>query len=109
MTFHKATRLTVVAETLNKAAIIKLIEEHGAAGYSVFNGGGQGAHGYHPSHRASVADGFSIVKIEMITSDRAMAEHLAEQITEQVFVHHAGIVYLDEVDVLRKEKFEGAE
>ena len=105
MTFRDATRLTVITETLNEPTILKMIEAHGATGYSVFNGGGKGTHGVHPPHRASVADGFAIVKIEAVVTERDQAEAIAREITETVFEHHAGIVYLDRVEILRKTKF----
>lgn len=109
MPFHSATRLVVITEKLNEPAILALIDAQGASGYSVFNGGGKSGHGDHPVHRASVADGFAIVKIEAIVGERAVAETLAEQITEQVFTHQSGIVYLDRVEILRKEKFDRAQ
>lgn len=105
MAFAQATRVTITVEQLNETAVVKLVEDFGATGYSVFNGGGKGAHGLHPVHRASVADGFAIVKVEAIMADRAQAEALAEEITQRILAHHAGIIYLDVVEVLRQEKF----
>lgn len=105
MAFYEATRVTITVEQLNETAVVKLVEQFGATGYSVFEGGGKGAHGLHPAHRALVADGFAIVKVEAIMADRAQAEALAEEITKRILTHHAGIIYLDVVDVLRQGKF----
>ena len=102
---HRATRISVIAEKLIQDGIVRIIEAAGATGYSFFDGAGKGQRGLHPAHRPSVVDGFSIVKIEAVVSDRRLAERIAEQVAEAFFETYSGVVYLDDVEVLRPEKF----
>lgn len=105
MKTHMVTRVSITAEKLLKDKIIAILEEEGATGYSFFDGGGKGAHGEHPAHRPSIVDEFSLVKIEVIIASRKDAETIAERIANDYFKTYSGIVYLDEVEILRPEKF----
>jgi len=101
----KAVKLSIVAEKILHERILKRIEEVGATGYSVFEGGGKGRHTLHPTDRASLVGAFSIAKIEVILSDRAAAEKLAEAVVSEFFDRYPGIVYLEDVEVVRRERF----
>ena len=52
-----------------------------------------------------MAQGFNIVRIEVIVADRAAAERIAETVASRFFKQYPGIVYIDQVEVLRPEKF----
>ncbi len=103
---HKATMISIVTEKIIQDQITKLVEEAGATGYTVLAGGGKGSHGVRSSDGASVVSAFSNVKIEVLTSDRAMAEAIADDIAAKFFDNFAGIIYLHEVEVLRPHKFQ---
>lgn len=105
MKTHIATRISIIAERLIQDGIIRILEDAGATGHFIFEGGGEGAHGPHPLHRPAIVDGFSIVKIEVILSDRATAEEIAGKVAESYFKKYSGIIYLDNVEVLRPGKF----
>jgi len=105
MKTYKATRISIVAEKLIEDGIIRILEDAGATGYSVFEGGGKGSHGPHPLHRPAIVDGFAIIKIEAILGNRNAAERIADAVTQKYFGQYSGIVYLDDVEILRPAKF----
>jgi hypothetical protein len=105
MKTHQATRISIVAEKLIQDGVVRILEDAGASGYSVFDGGGKGGHGPHPVHRPSIVGEFAIVKIETIVSSRDTAEAIAEQVAAAYFGDHSGVIYLSTVDVLRPDKF----
>tara|TARA_R110000787_G_scaffold285173_2_gene400098 strand:+ start:56797 stop:57114 length:318 start_codon:yes stop_codon:yes gene_type:complete len=105
MTTHKATLISIIAEKLIHDGVTRILKNAGATGYSFFEGAGKGGHGLHPAHRPSIVDDFAIVKTEVVVKDRRVAEKIAAEIAEAYFAKYSGIIYMDEVDVLRPEKF----
>lgn len=105
MKTHKATRISIIAEKLIQDGITRILDDAGATGYSLFEGGGKGAHGPHPLQRAAVVTDFSIIKIEVILADRETAEAIAEAVSDRYFETYSGIIYLDDVEILRPGKF----
>ncbi|MEM7610705.1 MAG: P-II family nitrogen regulator [Pseudomonadota bacterium] len=102
---HKATKVIIITEKLLIDNVAKLILAEGASGYTVMAAGGQGSRGMRSSDRASVVDGLSNVKIEVIVADRNKALRIIEAVNERYFGNYSGITYLEEVDVLRPHKF----
>jgi len=102
---YEAMKVSIVTEKLNEREIEEIVEAAGATGYTVFEGSGKGSHGVKTRDRPSLVGDFSLVKIEVIVGDRETAEAIAEQVAETYFRHYAGIVYIDAVEVLRREKF----
>lgn len=105
ITPHKAAKVVIVTEKLIEEKIEKIIIDAGATGYTVLNGSGKGAHGVRTRDRPSVIADFALVRIEVIVGERAIAERIAEEVSEGFFQNYSGIIYLDEVEVLRREKF----
>jgi len=103
--FHKATKISIVAEKLIQHGITHIIEQAGASGYTVIDGGGKGSHGVRATDRPSVVGDFAIVKIEVVMSDAEKARKIAEKVAEDYFDRYSGIVYIEEVEVLRPQKF----
>lgn len=103
--FHKATKIILVVERLLRDKVVAIVEAEGAKGYTVTEGSGKGAHGLRGADRPSIAQGFTIVRIEVIVADRAAAERIAETVAARYFEKYPGIVYMDEVEVMRLEKF----
>ncbi|MFW5660888.1 MAG: P-II family nitrogen regulator [Oceanicaulis sp.] len=103
--FHKATKIILVVERLLRDKVVAIVEKEGAKGYTVTEGVGKGEHGLHGSDRPSIAQGFTIVRIEVIVADRAAAERIAQSVADRYFKEYPGIVYMDQVEVLRLEKF----
>ncbi len=100
---YMAKKVSIVVEKLNEREIERIVEAAGAKGYTVFEGSGKGSHGV--KNRPSLVNAFSLVKIEVIVGSLEMAEAIAEQVADTYFEHYAGIVYIDDVAVLRREKF----
>ncbi len=105
MKTHKATLISIVAEKLIHDGVTRILENAGATGYSFFEGAGKGEHGRHPAHSPSIVDDFAIVKTEVIVNDRRVAEQIAAEIAETYFAKYSGIIYMEEIEVLRPEKF----
>lgn len=102
---YKAAKVVIITEKLIVDKVIKLIETAGGTGYTIVAAGGSGSRGVRSSGRAAVVDGFTNVKIEVITADRKTAEKIADEVTEQFFENYSGISYLEEVEILRPQKF----
>lgn len=104
--FHKATKIVLVVEQLMRDKVCAVVEAEGAKGYTVIDCSGKGAHGMHPGGaRPSVIQGFSLSRIEVIVKDRAAAERIAETVADKYLKQQSGIVYIDDVEVLRPNKF----
>lgn len=106
MTFP-ATKVSIVVEKLIQDGVTRIIMEAGARGFTIIDGAGLGEHGLHSSERPAIVGAFAIVKIEVVVSDNAVAEKIADAVAQQYFDHHPGIVYLETVQVLRPTKFGG--
>lgn len=102
---HKATKVVVITEKLIFEGVAKIIEEAGGSGYTVVAAGGKGSRGVRSASRASVVDAFANIKFEVITSDRAVAEAIADRVAAAYFDNYSGITYLEEVEILRPHKF----
>lgn len=102
---HKATKIVIITEKMLLDGVIRILEEAGAHGYTVVAAGGKGDHGVRSRERAAVVDAFSNVRIEVITASREVATHIADTVAARYFEDYAGITYLQDVEVLRIQKF----
>ncbi len=110
MKFYKAKKIVIIAEKMLTPKICDIIDSSGARGYTVVPAGGKGAHHKHyTSERASVVDDFSTVRIEVIVNDKSRAEKIVSNVVDQCFDNYSGIVYLEDVEILRPAKFNGEE
>ena len=100
-----AVKLSIVVERLLEPVVERLLAEAGVKGYSIFPGGGRGAHGSRSAHGAGVVREFAIVKVEVVLRDRATAERIAETLIRAHLREQSGIVWLEPVEVLREGKF----
>lgn len=103
--FHKATKIVLVVETFLREKVTAIVEAEGATGYTVIDCAGKGSHGLHGGDRPSVVRGFALSRLEVIVANRAAAERIAETVAERYFQEYSGIVYIDDVEVLRPAKF----
>ena len=104
--FYKAIKVIVVTERFIEKEVSKIIEANGGKGYTLVAAGGKGAHHFHSTEsRASVVEDFSNIKIEVIVLDRSVAEQIAGTIMNEIFDDYPGIIYLEEVEIWRKERF----
>ncbi|MEM9470229.1 MAG: P-II family nitrogen regulator [Pseudomonadota bacterium] len=103
---HKAKKVVIITERFIRDDVIKIIEECGATGYTITNAAGKGARGVRRgTDRATVVEGTTNIKFEIITFDDDMAEMIAERVADEYFNNYSGITYLENVYILRPEKF----
>ena len=103
---YKARKLVIITEKLILEGVARIIEACGATGYTVVAAGGKGSRGVRSQDRPAVVDGFANVKIEVITANPEIAERIVERVAEVYFPHYSGIAYLEEVEILRRAKFD---
>jgi nitrogen regulatory protein P-II 2 len=94
-------RVTIVVDNHVERQIVKEIHDLGATGYTYTVVHGHGAKGTRPSSWEGPN-----AKIEVISTPE-LAQRIFEHVAKNYFEHYATIVYLDDVEVLRPEKFSG--
>lgn len=102
---YKAKKVVVVTEKVILDGVVKIIERHGATGYTVFHTGGKGSRRVRSADRARVVDALANVQIECITDTDGAAEKIAEEVAATYFQNYSGITYLEDVEILRPHKF----
>lgn len=102
---HKATLISIMTEKVFEDQILEVLEQEGAKGYTIFEGGGNGSFHLHPAQHLSMVDEFRIVKIEVIVLKEEVADAIAARIMEECFTDQPGIVSLSEVQIFRSQKF----
>ncbi len=104
--FHTAVKVIIVTEKFLQERVCSLIESGGGKGYTLVSAGGKGLHHLHSTDdKASVIEGFGNIKIEVIVRDRSKAEAIAETVMQNVFREYPGIIYLENVEIWREERF----
>lgn len=104
--FHPATKLVIVTEHFLIEKVCEVIEQFHQKGYTVVPAGGKGLHHSHPTlKQATVVEGFDNVKIDVITHDRSVADSIAKAILEDCFDEYPGVMYLENVEICRPERF----
>lgn len=102
---YTATLISIITEKVFETEILNFLEQEGAKGYSIFEGGGNGSFHLHHGQHMSLVDEFKIVKIEVIMLDRPKAEQIAHTLMNDYFVEQPGIVSLTETEIFRPQKF----
>lgn len=92
-------RLTIIAEAVLEGRLLRLLADSGAKGFTLTEARGQGSRGV----RASEWEGRNI-KIETLVSP-AVADRLLERLAEDYFPRFAVVAYVEEVGVVRGEKY----
>lgn len=106
MTLHQAEKVVIVTETIIAKGICAIIERCGATGYSIVAASGKGSRNMRSGiNRTSVIEDFANVKIEVIVNSKAMAEAIMDEVTATYFENYSGIIYLEDVQILRPRKF----
>jgi hypothetical protein len=104
--FYPAKKLVIVTEHFISERICKIIESCNGKGYTLVPAGGKGLHHLHStSDKATVVEGFDNLKIEVVTHDRAVTVAIAEKILSECFVDYPGVMYLEDVEICRPERF----
>lgn len=106
MTLHRAEKIVIITEKMIKKGVCEIIDACGATGYTIVSAGGKGSRNVRStSDRASVIDDFANVKIEVIVNDKPMAENIMNQVAEKYFENYPGIIYVEDIEILRPKKF----
>jgi nitrogen regulatory protein P-II 2 len=92
--------ITIIAEAVLEERLIREIKQLGAKGYTVGEVLGQGSRGI----RASDWEGKN-VKLEALVSAE-VADHILQHVADHYFAHYAVIVYAQDVQVIRSEKYQ---
>ena len=104
--FYSAKKLVIVTEHFLIEKVCKIIEACNGKGYTILRAGGKGLHHIHStSEKATVIEGFDTLKVEVITADRDVAETIATRIMSECFEDYSGVIYLEDVEVCRLERF----
>lgn len=92
-------RITIIGDETVRYRILKEIQDMGATGHTEYLVHGRGARGVRPRHAEPPN-----AKIEVVATPE-VAERIFEHMAEHYFENYAMIAFLDDVEVLRAEKF----
>jgi nitrogen regulatory protein PII len=105
MTMYPAKKVIIITEKLIADKVAKTAQDCGAKGYTVTAAGGKGERGVRAHERASIAEDLCNVKIEIIVSSIDVAKCIAHTVREKYLSDYAGLIYLQDVEVMRPQKF----
>jgi nitrogen regulatory protein P-II 2 len=92
-------RVTIIGDDTVRYRIVQEIRELGGTGYIDCLVHGKGARGIRPRHAEPANN-----KIEVVATEK-VAHRILQHIAENYFENYAMIAFLDDVEVLRGEKF----
>jgi nitrogen regulatory protein P-II 2 len=91
--------LTIIGESVLEDRLVRFLRDHGARGYTAYDVRGEGSRGVrsaHPDERN--------VKITTVVSPQ-VADAILEALAREYFPFYAVIAYVEEVHVVRGEKY----
>jgi nitrogen regulatory protein PII len=97
---EKRTLLTIITEAAIEQALLKELERIGVKGYTVSDARGKGSRGVRDAAWAEAAN----IRIEIICL-RSQADEVLRQLHARYFDNYAMVAFMQDVDVLRPEKF----
>jgi nitrogen regulatory protein PII len=100
-----AIKIVIVTERIIVDEVTTLIEQCGASGYTLSPAGGKGSRGIRSSERQALNDVEANIKIEAVVTDQKIAEDIAKQVAEEYLSNYSGIIFLEDVKIIRPEKF----
>lgn len=92
--------LTVVTEAVLERALVAELESLGVRGYTITDARGRGSRGRRQSDWAQEGN----IRIEIVC-EPVLAERIALRLRERYYDHYAMILFLQDVSVLRPDKF----
>jgi hypothetical protein len=92
--------LTIVTEAVLERELLAEFDALGVRGYTITDARGKGGRGRRQSDWTQEGN----VRIEIVC-EPALAERVAMRLRERYYEHYAMILFLQDVDVLRPEKF----
>ncbi len=103
MHFSHLQKVTIVAERLLQSRLLAMLEQEGTTGYTMLAAEGRGSRGVN----AADFEGRHL-QLETIVSPE-VARRILERIADELLEDYAVIVYLSDVTVLRRHKFDEAD
>jgi len=101
MNFFKAKKVVIVTESYILDKLIQALGKLGVRGYTVTGATGKGERGLRLGN--GVSSLYKNVKVDVITS-ADIAEKVVTEVVENFFVNYAGIIYLEDVEVVQAKK-----
>ncbi|WP_290651974.1 DUF3240 family protein [Aquisalimonas sp.] len=96
----KRKLLTVITEQALERQLVQCVMDHGARGYTLTEARGQGRRGVRSADFEQVGN----IRLEVICEED-VARQIAETLHKKYFDDFAMVLYLQDVEVLRSEKF----
>lgn len=97
---EKRTLLTVITEAAVEKILLRDLEQLGVRGYTVSDARGRGSRGVRDAAWGEAAN----IRIEVICP-RAQAQAVLSHIQARYYADYAMVAFLQEVEILRPEKF----
>jgi hypothetical protein len=97
---HPRKLLTIVTESALERDLVDDFERLGVRGYTITDARGKGSRGTRRSDWAQAGN----IRIEIVC-EPALAERVASHLREHYYAHYAMILFVQDVGVLRPEKF----
>lgn len=91
--------VTIITERILEEKLLRAVEKLGATGYTISQVSGKGSRGVRASEWAGPD-----TRIETLVSDE-VAEAIIEYVAEHYFEHYAVIVYVQDANVVRGDKY----
>ena len=104
MKFYKIKKLTVITEAAILDNVLELATELGADSYTIDRVSGKGEKGVRFGMDSDISGMLTNVRIEIITREE-LAKKIALEVEANFFQNYAGIVYLQDVEVIQARKF----
>ncbi|MBS3900497.1 MAG: hypothetical protein KGZ54_00550 [Dethiobacter sp.] len=101
MKFHKAKKVVIVTESYILDEMIQALQKLGVSAYTIMGATGKGERGLRLGN--GVSSLYKNVKIEVVTSAE-IAEKIVDKVMDDFFINYAGIIYLEDVEVVQAKK-----
>ncbi len=92
-------KVTIIAEGVLEAQIVRALRELGASGYTISEARGEGSRGV----RASEWEGHNVMVETLVGPETA--ERILAHVSETYFEHYAVVAYVADVEVVRGAKY----
>lgn len=97
---EKRTLLTVITEAVVEESLLRDLEKLGVRAYTVSDARGRGSRGVRDAAWGEAGN----IRIEVICA-RALAESTLKHIQARYYDNYAMVAFLQDVEILRSEKF----
>ncbi len=100
LTTENRTLITIITEGAIEEALLRDLDKLGVRGYTVSDARGRGSRGVRDAAWGEAAN----IRIEVICP-RLLAESILKHIQARYYANYAMVAFLQEVEILRPEKF----